>query len=150
MNPISEGLRQVIEGEDYPAPKSVISRVKACDAVCVPPGFMYSLATLVEHTDLWNRAWLARILGEPSVNVRKDWMIPSERQWPEVRERFLATLDRAYVVASAEPFVHCMETEEMALFRVNRIATHTAYHLGQFVLVKRAVRSFRKAGDDND
>jgi len=136
---VAETLRQIIDGEDFnpPAKMLKISAKRACE---VPPGAPYSIATNVWHADYWNRLWLARLRGEKieSKNIwAADWHVPAEKEWEEIRRRFLANLDEARRIASAQPFVHAMDSDDKALDRLHRIAAHTAYHVGQIALLKR-------------
>ena len=136
----AEALRQVWEGDDFPAPKSILSNVKPEDAAKVPPGFKYSLLTLVEHCNLWNGIWVGRLVDRKRPDMTKDWRVPKPSEWPEVRRRFLEGMEEAISVAEAKPFRHKMKSNEAAVKTILNIAVHTAYHVGQFVLVKRAVR----------
>lgn len=140
MYHIREALRQVVEGEDYQSPRELLSKVKAADAVRLVPGLPYSLATNVAHADIWNRVWLASLEGNPKVNPFPDFPVISEEDWPRVRDEFLANLDRALAIARAEPFVHCCRNSESAEKKLLKIAVHSAYHIGQMTLLKRALR----------
>ena len=122
------------------APASVLRGIKPEDAAKLPPGFKYSLLTLVEHTDFWQRIWLAGLRGGKRPDMTKDWRIPSPEEWPTVRQSFLGGLEEAVAIASAEPFVHKKRSDENAVNTLLKIAVHDAYHVGQFVLLKRAVR----------
>lgn len=136
----SEALRQVLEGRDFPTPKQILSNVKAEDAAAIPPGFKYSLLTLVEHNNLWNGIWLGRLLDRKRPDMTKDWRVPKPSEWSEVRRRFLEGMEEAISIAEAKPFRHKMKSDEEAIQTLLQIAVHTAYHVGQFVLIKRAVR----------
>lgn len=136
----AEALHQVWIGADFPPAASILRNVKVVDAAAIPPGFKYSLLTLVEHTDFWQRIWLARLIGSKRPDMTKDWRVPDVLEWPEVRQRFLENFERALAVACAEPFVHRLKSDDEACRVLIQIAVHNAYHVGQFVLVKRAVR----------
>lgn len=135
-----EALRQVWEGRDFPPPKRILSNVKAEDAAAIPPGFKYSILTLVEHNNLWNGIWLGRLVDRKRPDMTKDWRVPKPSEWPEVRRRFLEGMEEAISIAETEPFRHKMKSDEVAIQTLVQIAVHTAYHVGQFVLIKRAVR----------
>jgi hypothetical protein len=137
---VAEILRQIIVGVDFSAPAQML-RVSASRACTKPAGCPYSIATNVWHCDYWNRLWLARLRGEkvPSNIWAEDWYQPSENEWPDTRARFLANLSAAFELASAEPFVHRMKTDDEAVHRLHQIAAHTAYHVGQFALLKRVL-----------
>ena len=134
-----EALRQVMEGMDFQPPAKLVNigAGKACSKL---EGAPYSIATNVWHCDYWNRLWLARLTGEkrPAKNIwAEDWQVPAESDWPEVKSRFLANLDRALQIAKSEPFEHRMKSDEAAIKTLNQIAVHTAYHVGQIALLKR-------------
>ena len=142
----AEALRQVWEGHDFPPPKQILSNVKAEDAAALPPGFKYSLLTLVEHTHFWQRVWLSQLTGAKKPDMLKDWRIPKPEEWPEVRAAFLEGLQEAMAIANAKPFIHKLKSDEVAVEKLLKIAVHDAYHVGQFVLVKRAVKGLKAKG----
>jgi hypothetical protein len=143
----AEALRQVWEGEDFPPPASILKGVKAEDAAALPPGFKYSLITLVEHSWFWQEIWLARLVDRKRPDMRKDWRVPDPGEWPEVRLRFLEGFEEALAIARAQPFEHKMASDEKAIETLLKIAVHNAYHVGQFVLVKRAVKGAESKDD---
>ena len=136
----AEALRQVWEGRDFPPPKRILSNVKAEDAARVPAGFKYSILTLTEHNNLWNGIWLGRLVDRKRPDMTEDWRVPKPAEWPEIRSRFLEGMEEALAIAEANPFRHKMKSDEVAIQTLLQIAVHTAYHVGQFVLIKRALR----------
>ena len=144
MEYVQEALRQVVEGDDFESAKSLLKTVKAADAVKVLRGMPYSLATNVAHADIWNRLWLARLEGKPKFNPFPDFPAVDEKDWPAVRAAFVDNLNRAHEIASAEPFVHKCKSDESARKILLKIAVHSAYHLGQIKLLKRALRGSAK------
>ena len=140
---VAEALQQVIEGADFASAKRLVN-IKADLACAKKEGFPYDIATNIWHGDYWNRLWLARIRGEkrPSGNIwSEDWQEPTAAEWPDVKRRFLENLDAALAIAKAEPFVHAMKSDEEAITRLNQIAVHTAYHVGQVALLKRMLKA---------
>jgi hypothetical protein len=101
----------------------------------------YSLATNVAHTEIWNRVWLARLMGLPSIKPYPDFPSVKPEDWPSVRGNFLEGLRQAQQIAGSQPFAHCCSDEAAARKLLIKIAAHTAYHVGHFVLLKRALRS---------
>ena len=140
MNTIQEALRQVLEGEDFEAGLAVVKSVKAEVAVKRLPGLPYSIATNVAHTDIWNRLWLAKLEGKPRFKPFPDFPVVSKEDWPAVRGAFVQNLSRAYEIACAEPFVHSCDDDDAAHKTLLKIGVHSAYHIGQIVLLKRALR----------
>lgn len=136
-----EAMRQVWEGDDIPALKSIVSRVKPEDAVALPNGFAYSIATYALHTDLWNRIWLARLKGEPRPSFMKDWRVVKASEWPAVKDSLLSNYQLAMNLCSDPNFRHKMKGDSQALSTALNIAVHTSYHVGQIAAIKRALRT---------
>jgi hypothetical protein len=140
---VAETLRQVIEGDDFDSAKRLVN-IKAELANHRLAGFPYSIAGNIWHCDYWNRLWLARLTGEkrPAKNVwAEDWHDPEPDEWEPMRKSFLENLDHAHRIATAEPFAHKMKSDDLAIKTLNKIAVHTAYHVGQTVLLKRMLKS---------
>lgn len=133
-------LRQVKEGLDIPPIASVLGRVTPSQAALLPEGFKYSLLTLVEHARFWQRIWLDRLEGNRPRSFTEDWRIPDSAEWGGVRRSFLADLDRAVEISLSKPFHHLAKSDGDAQDLLLRIAVHNAYHVGQFVLLKRAIQ----------
>lgn len=147
----AEALRQVWEGDDFTPASKVLSRVKPDLACLLPPGFAYSLATLVLHTDFWQRIWLARLMDTPRPDMTKDWRVVEPGEWDSVRRSFLEGFEKALQIAAAVPFAHKMKSDEAAIKTLLNIAVHNAYHIGQFRIVKRAATAAMKGADpDSD
>ena len=119
----------------------MLRNIKAEDSARLPPGFKYSIITLVEHTHFWQRIWLGSLTGSKRPDVMKDWRVPAVEEWQEVRKAFLEGLEQAMSIAEAEPFVHKKKSDETAVDALLKIAVHDAYHIGQIVLLKRAVKA---------
>lgn len=136
---VAEALRQVRDGMDFSAPKSVL-KISPARAVTKQEGWPYSIGDNIAHADFWQRLWLARLTGEtrPKMDEKLwDWPTIAANEWADVRRQFLVNLDEAIEIASAEPFVHCMKDEGAAEKTLLEIAVHDAYHIGQCVLLKR-------------
>lgn len=150
MEHVREALRQVVEGSDFQPASEMLKTVKAADAVRVLPLLPYSLATNVAHADIWNRVWLARLEGGEKFNPFPDFPPVEPEQWEETKQSFLRNLGRAYEIACAEPLVHKCRSDASAAKLLLTIATHTAYHVGQMRLLKRALwLSRRTPGETN-
>lgn len=138
MNIALEALLQVREGKDFPAPRQVLNRIKPEAACRRLPEFGYSLADYVWHADFWQRIWLARIVGKSAPSITEDWHRVEPDEWDATRASFLANLDRAVELAEST-------TEPKQVAKLLQIAVHNAYHIGQWVLVKRALKRVRRA-----
>lgn len=135
----AEALRQVRDGTDFAVPAKVLSRIPAGKACLTLPEFGYSLATYVLHADFWQVIWLNRLTGQRSPSMLEDWRVARAAEWPDIRRGFLSRLDHAIALAEAEPFHHASKSDEIAIKLLLEIAVHDAYHVGQFVLLKRAL-----------
>lgn len=140
IDQVREALRQVVEGDDFEPASKLLKNVKADAAVKVVPGLPYSLATNVAHADIWNRLWLTRLEGKLRFNPFPDFPSVSEMEWPRVRDDFIKNLDKALSIASKQPFKHKCKSDEIAMKTLLKIAVHSAYHIGQIKLLKRALR----------
>lgn len=141
---VIELLRQVWEGEDFPSAASILRNVTSETAAALPPGFKYSLLTLVEHTDLWQRIWLSKLLDVPRPDYRQDWRVPDADEWPMIRRNFLERFEQALHFAVETPRAKDAKREAAINKVLTQIAVHNAYHIGQFVLLKRAARAWLK------
>ena len=138
-----EALIQVRDGRDFSSPKAILSRVTAEGACAQAEGCPYSLATYVEHCAFWQDIWLAKLRGEKGKSFIEDWRVPQPGEWHNVRKRFLRGLDEAIAIAEKTPFVHSMKDDDAACATLIQIAVHNAYHVGQFVFLKRMVKGLK-------
>ncbi len=144
MDDVRELLRQVWEGTDFASPTKLLSPVTARSAVQVLPGCPYSIATNVTHADIWQRLWLARLVGQPKFNPFPDFPVVGPKDWPVVRASFLVNFEKAVAIANAEPFLHSAASDQIARKLLTKIAVHNAYHLGQVALLKRLLRAAKR------
>lgn len=136
----AEALRQVRDGRDFQVPAKVLARISADDACRVLPEFGRSMATYVLHADFWQVVWLNRLRGLRAPSMIDDWREATPEQWSTIRDQFLANLDAAVSLAEANPFQHKLKDDATAVKVLLELALHDAYHVGQFVLLKRALR----------
>lgn len=144
METLREAIRQVLEGTDFDPADKVLGNLTPEQATTKLPGWPYSIATNVAHTDHWQCIWLARLEGAKRPKSFPDFPEVSPEQWLEVRDRFLTNFQRASAIANAEPFVHQLKSDEVAVKILLEIAVHNAYHIGQMKLLKRLLRSSPK------
>jgi uncharacterized damage-inducible protein DinB len=132
-----------LEGDDIPAPKALLARVKEEEASRVPDALPYSLATNLAHAVFWQRIWLNRLKGLRAESFLKDWRVPAVGEFAALRREFLDGLQEALSIASAKQIRHSMKSDKAAEATLINIAVHDAYHLGQINLIKRALRKTR-------
>ncbi len=143
METLREAIRQVLEGTDFDPADKVLGNLTPEQATTKLPGWPYSIATNLAHTDHWQRIWLARLEGTKRPKSFPDFPEISPEDWPEVRDQFLANFERTMAIAKAEPFEHQMKSDKVAVKILLEIAIHNAYHIGQMKLLKRLLRDNR-------
>lgn len=149
MDSVRELLRQVWEGDDFASPTELLSKIPAATAVRIPASAPYPIATNVAHADIWQRLWLANLKGERKFNPFPDFREVAARDWDCLRAAFLANFAMAIELAYSEPFIHHSRTDIAARKLLTKIAVHNAYHLGQVALLKRILRSQRRASSSD-
>lgn len=142
---IAEAFEQVSEGRDILHPKRLLSRITAADAARKLPGVPYSILDNLAHADLWQRIFLAPMLGTRAPSYLEDWKEHEPSEWEEVRKGFLERFEAARRLA-AEGFDKTDKAKaDSARARLIQTLIHDAYHLGQINLLKRMLRA-EKAG----
>ncbi len=144
-NVAAEALIQVRDGRDFAPASTILKSITAEKACLTLSDLGYSLATYVLHTDFWQVVWLNRLTGNRAPNITKDWRVAEPAEWAAIREAFLTHLDQAIAIAQSRPFTHSMKSDDVAIRTLLQIAVHNAYHVGQFVLLKRAVNRMSKS-----
>ena len=137
---VAETLRQVLNGRDFEVPAVMLKSLKGTKATAVPPGCPYSIATNVAHAEQWQRSWLHQLKGLPKFDVwkdSKDFPEIAPEDWPQVRNAFISGLEDALAIAESQPFAHHARSDDAAIKKLNQIAVHGAYHIGQVKLLKR-------------
>lgn len=142
---ISDTFDQVISGEDIPQIGRLLKSLSPEAAATVPEGSPYSILTNLEHTDFWQRVWLARLDGTRRPNFRDDWRVPDASEYEAIRASFLANLARAKAIADSWPVDHHMKSDAVALRTLVSLAIHTTYHIGQIKLMARMIKRAGKA-----
>jgi hypothetical protein len=137
---VAEALRQVLEGDDFAGPRAMTRGVSETTAARQNEDAPYSILINAEHALFWNRIWLARLEGSKRPNMLEDWRTPAPQEWKRIRTELTESVERAFRIASAKPFMHGMKSEDAACRTLLAIAVHTAYHLGQINLLKRIAR----------
>jgi uncharacterized damage-inducible protein DinB len=104
-------------------------------------GWPYSVAELLAHMLFWQRHDHATVESgeEPEVAPGADWPAVTERDWPRLKDEFLASLEKSREM-TREPGA----LDRLILggrfsvgLRMVWFTGHNAYHLGQVVLLRR-------------
>lgn len=141
-----ETFRQIWEGDDIPAPESLLRGMNAETAATKLQHWPYSILTNLEHADFWQRVWLDRLKDLRAQSYAKDWREPAADEWPRIKMSFLDNLKEAMRIAGSDPFEHKMKSDDVAAKTLITIAIHTSYHIGQINVLKRELRLFKKSG----
>ena len=137
----AEMLRQIIEGVDITAPKSLFRNISKERAALRMPGFPYSILENLWHADVWQIIWINKLEGRRNEDIwEKNWRSPHPDEWPDVRASFLANIEKAHAIASAKPFKHKTKSKDAAVKTLIQLAMHDSYHIGQITLIKRVLR----------
>lgn len=136
-------LHQVLTGVDIPKVEPMLKRLSAEDAARTLDGFPYSILTNLAHMDFWQRVWLARLEGTPRPGWKDDWKMPDPSQFSPLRISVVNGMKRAIALASADPFIHQMKSDDVAVKTLIAMAVHDAYHIGQIKLIARVLSSVR-------
>jgi len=137
-----EALRQMVEGDDFTAPATLLADLTAEQATTATGGNSDSIASIVWHTLFWVEAWNAAAGGGTD---RLAW-IPNDETWPAVtaedwqplRDRFISALSISLrLAATVSPDAPGQRPGRAAVQNLLQIAVHTSYHIGQILLIRR-------------
>ncbi len=103
----------------------------------------YSVAEQVAHMIFWQRHTLDEIekgVNEDVPTAADSWPAVTLKDWPRLKDEFLANLDRSKKIArDAEMLERPLPTNDkitIGAFMLQQV-THDCYHLGQVTLLRR-------------
>ena len=137
---VGEVFRQIIVGGDIPAPSRVLGGISGAKAAQRLPGFPYSILENLWHAVFWQTIWLDRLEGKATMKFTEDWQSPPASEFPKLRARFIANLEKAHKVCTSKSFKHKMKSDEAAIKTLIALAIHDSYHIGQINVMKRVLR----------
>jgi uncharacterized damage-inducible protein DinB len=137
----------LIDTHAYMSPPGVLEGLSVEDAERRVSGAPHSIAEIVEHLDFW-QSWFCRrcegIDELPAASAALGWPAPNPGSWPEIRERFLAGLERSAALGESggeRSIAPPIQFPPLARYTVNdalvHVASHNAHHLGQIVLLRQ-------------
>lgn len=138
---VAKTLRMIIDGDDIPAPATMLKNVSEKKAAVRLPGFPYSMLENLWHTVFWQQIWLDKVEGRKPGTFIEDWQSPDPSEWKVLCKGFMANQQHALAICEAKPFKHKMMSKDEALRNLMNIAVHDTYHIGQINLMKRVLRS---------
>ncbi len=137
---LAEVYRQILSGSDIPAPSRLLGGIRADKAAVRLPGFPYSILENLWHAVFWQTIWLERLEGKASMKFTEDWQSPPASEFPKLKARFIANIERAHRLCSGRSLKHKMKSDDAALKVLVSMAIHDAYHMGQINVMKRVLR----------
>lgn len=111
-------------------------------------GSLHTIAEIVSHLAFWQDWFRGRCEGgtDPMpASAALGWKTPVAGTWPEVRERFLAGLDRLVAFGEREDpsrvLAPPLDLPHLAGYTVGdvlvHVANHNAHHLGQVIVLRQ-------------
>lgn len=141
MQVVGEALTQIQEGRDFDSLGDVLTDLSPEQATSVPSGCPYSIATIVFHMWFWHDRWLKQIEDihcESFSGDDSDFKAVSAAEWESTRQSFFDGYSRLREIAGNTTIygkpTQFGDTVEVLLLRC---ALHSAYHIGQIVLLRR-------------
>jgi uncharacterized damage-inducible protein DinB len=137
-NLVAEAVRQMSEGEDFFNADDLTRDISPESACKVPTGSPYSIGTQVAHALVWQDVWLAKIKGDPAIEVtdEMDFPVVDCADWPELRGRFIAETEMAEALATSEDLTRPIGNTTVGELLL-QIAIHNSYHIGQIALLRQ-------------
>jgi uncharacterized damage-inducible protein DinB len=136
---LAELFRQTLSGADIADPRKLLN-MPAAKAAQRLPGFPYSILENLWHAVFWQAIWLDRLEGKATMRFTEDWQSPPASEFPALRQKFVANIERARKLTKAKTLKHKMKSDEAAVKTLVAMAIHDTYHLGQMNLIKRVMR----------
>lgn len=143
MVTVQEALKQIAEGRDFDSLTDLLKDLTAAQAVNVPTGSPYSIATLTYHTWFWQDRWLKQIDGEhtppwTAEDDDSDFPVILPEDWESIRLKLLTDFTQVQGLANQpESFDRVTQFGDTVEVLLLRNALHCAYHLGQIMLLRR-------------
>lgn len=128
----------------YMPPPRLLDGLTSGTAARVVPGTPHTMVEILAHLVFWQDWFLDRCAGvhRPMVPRASDgWPIASADEFPALRDRFLAGLERAAHWQGDGPVTPAIEVPGMARYSITEalthLAIHNAHHLGQIVTLRQ-------------
>jgi uncharacterized damage-inducible protein DinB len=127
------------------APRAIIEGLTSQQAEQRVPGAPHSIAQILAHMIFWQEWFCQRCAGvaAPLVAHAADgWPPVAAGGWPELRQRFLAGLERAASWEHGDERISpSIDFPPLAAYTIGdaqvHIASHNAHHFGQIVLLRQ-------------
>ena len=113
-------------------------------------GWPHSVAEVVAHMLFWQKHDLVTIEtgSEPEVSAGADWPLVTQDDWPQLKDEFLASLEKSRELARDPENVarEILGGKFTVGARLVWFTGHNAYHLGQIVLMRRILGAWPPPG----
>jgi hypothetical protein len=141
-------LRGMLLGSDeYLGPAKIFAGLSGEQACQSLPGLPHSIATLLAHMLFWQERRLGWARGEeqPELSEEQNFSAVTPEQWPGLVQRYMDTLAELEALATPETCARELYRGRSVGFTLASHACHNAYHLGQIVLLRRALGLWQPA-----
>jgi uncharacterized damage-inducible protein DinB len=148
----------LVETHPHIPSEPALSDLSPAQAVERLPRAPHSIAEIVAHMSFWQSWFLARCEGRhepPIASASLGWPGVEATDWPPVRDRFLAGLQRAVTLGESDarraaPLAPAIEFRPQAGYTVGdaltHIAMHNAHHLGQIITLRQLMAAWPPPG----
>jgi uncharacterized damage-inducible protein DinB len=139
----------LLEPIAYLPPPRILDGLSAAESEARVPGASHSVVEVVAHLVFWQSWFLDRCAGVATPVVTQaasGWPAAATADWDELRQRFLADLERAVALGEDESSAARLldppiDFPPLASYTVAdavaHIAVHNAHHLGQIVTLRQ-------------
>jgi uncharacterized damage-inducible protein DinB len=138
-------------------PARALEGLSSADAERRIPGANHSVAEVVAHMTFWVDWFVRRCEGEAvpmAEHADAGWPEIARGSWPRIKEEFFAALERATALSSRaridDPVSPPLEFAPISHYRIRQViihvATHTAHHLGQVVVLRQLLGTWPPPG----
>ncbi|MCC7477110.1 DinB family protein [bacterium] len=135
-----DALAHLLLGSDeFEAPARILSGLSGEQACVQLPGVPWSIAGLLAHMIFWQERRLgwAQGLEQPDFGPEQNFPQVSAEQWPGLVQRFLEGFAALEALATPENSARQLYRGRSVGFMLASQSCHSAYHLGQIVLLRR-------------
>ena len=138
-----EGL--IEEWSPFTKASVALENLNTTQAITKLEGWPYSIAEVVAHMLFWQQKDFETIETgvEPEVATDADWPTVTEKDWPQLKDDFLASLEKSRQMARNENLERPILGNKFTVgLRMVWFTGHNAYHLGQVILMRRILNAW--------
>ena len=150
-----EAVSELLDGAgDFLEVARVLRGLTEAQAFAKIPGYKYSISQISAHIRYWQHAKLSRAKGSPishQVTNEETFRVVETGGWEPLVAEIVAGVEevRAFAMLHAEEAMP-EDPETSVGFHLARCASHTGYHLGQIVMLRRMMGLWNLEPDDDE